>query len=403
MGCVSSKLFRKEFNQETLFANGDYANHVVSLTSSTYGVLKLDEETKKDSVIGMKKSPSHVVLPKFQRNVLEEPEIINAWELMEDLEDEIPISIPAKKSPKSQVFLRQVAEMNAISHSKFFNQIKSPKKPTKFPGKENKNRHGGLDDSAGRLEQIPKQVLKPFSLENVKKLVPTLRTPLKNTPIDSKTKCFRIDSGFSSSRRSLSPLFDPELVAFFERGLSDEEEQIKKMVSPKPKISKARNSESMLESFEKKCPQGGENAVIIYTTTLRGIRKTFEDCNSVRSVIQSHNVHMFERDISMDSGFREELRMLMGKKEVRVPVVFVKGRLIGGADEVVQMEEEGKLGILFNGIPRGLVGCEGCGGVRFVMCMDCNGRCKVLDEEQKKMVRCEECNENGLIHCPICC
>jgi glutaredoxin domain-containing cysteine-rich protein 1 len=84
--------------------------------------------------------------------------------------------------------------------------------------------------------------------------------------------------------------------------------------------------------------------------------------------------------------------------------VFVKGRLIGGADQVVKLEEEGKLEILFDGIPKGLAGgCEGCAGVRFVMCVECNGSCKVLHEEQKKMVRCGECNENGLMQCPICC
>ncbi|RZC84067.1 hypothetical protein C5167_046854 [Papaver somniferum] len=100
-----------------------------------------------------------------------------------------------------------------------------------------------------------------------------------------------------------------------------------------------------------KCPPGGENSVVIYTTTLRGIRKTFEECNVVRSVIESHDIRVIERDISMDSGYREELRLLMGKKEVRLPLVFVKGRLIGGSDEVVKLEEEGKLDTLFVDIP----------------------------------------------------
>ena len=62
----------------------------------------------------------------------------------------------------------------------------------------------------------------------------------------------------------------------------------------------------------------------------------------------------------------------MGTKDVRVPLVFVKGRLIGGVDEVVKLEEEGKLSTLFDGIPRALGGCEGCAGVRFVMCMNCS-------------------------------
>lgn len=175
-------------------------------------------------------------------------------------------------------------------------------------------------------------------------------------------------------------------------------------MSPVPRSRRPQEPGAILESFRKRCPPGGgENAVVLYTTTLRGIRKTFEDCNSVRAVIESYGVQTMERDVSMDSGFREELRVLMGQKEVRVPVVFVKGRLIGGAEEVMKLEEDGKLGSLLKGIPPAMAPCDGCGGMRFVMCMDCNGSCKVLGEDQKKMVRCAECNENGLIRCPICC
>jgi len=152
-----------------------------------------------------------------------------------------------------------------------------------------------------------------------------------------------------------------------------------------------------------KCPPEGENAVVIYTTTLRGIRKTFEDCNTARAILESNDIRVIERDISMDSGYKEELRRLMGTKEVKVPLVFVKGRLIGGADEMLKLEEEGKLGILLDGIPRAAATCDGCAGIRFVMCMDCNGSRKLLAKDGKSTVKCGECNENGLIQCPICC
>ncbi|KAF9598738.1 hypothetical protein IFM89_031406 [Coptis chinensis] len=93
----------------------------------------------------------------------------------------------------------------------------------------------------------------------------------------------------------------------------------------------------------------------------------------------------------------------MGKKEIQVPKVFIKGRLIGGVDELVKLEEEGALGVLLEGIiPRSMVVCVGCAGMRFAMCMECNGSLKILDEEQNEMVKCGECNENGLIACSIC-
>ncbi|CAM8979113.1 unnamed protein product [Rhodiola kirilowii] len=45
MGCVPSKLFQQELKQQILLNNGgNYINHVVSLTFSTYGVLNLDSD-----------------------------------------------------------------------------------------------------------------------------------------------------------------------------------------------------------------------------------------------------------------------------------------------------------------------------------------------------------------------
>ncbi|KAL3655244.1 hypothetical protein CASFOL_001030 [Castilleja foliolosa] len=370
MGCVSSKHKAKDIIK--LQKNGDnYTHHIVSLTSTTYGVLRLDKappESKPSTVKVNKTSPFR-----------EQHEIINAWELMEGLEEEIgPLFAQSRKSPKSR------------SPLKFLNQMGSPRKMKKIGGKENKARVNNI----GSQENSPKSVLKHSnnSKEGVKKPSPRLWASIKGSPKVKRCESSRIDQspvGVSSRRRSLGPLFGPEPVA------SEEEDEIKK---------KSTNPDSILESYKKKCPPGGENAIILYTTTLRGIRKTFEDCNLVRSIVESQNVQMFERDISMDSGFKEELRGLMGRKDVRVPLVFVKGRLIGGADEMVRLDEEGSLGILLRGIPKaGPTGCRGCAGIRFVMCYGCNGSCKLLGDDGKRSLKCGKCNENGLIHCPICC
>ncbi|PKI64375.1 hypothetical protein CRG98_015235 [Punica granatum] len=185
---------------------------------------------------------------------------------------------------------------------------------------------------------------------------------------------------------------------------------------------------TVLEKFEFLCPSNGENKVVLYTTTLRGVRSSFEACNSVRSAIEGLGVAVCERDVSMHSGFRDELRELMrgkGKELLVPPRVFVRGRYIGGAEEVMRIAEEGKLAELLEGLPKGKVRmiCEGCGGVRFLPCFRCNGSCKVViskgeegDEEEgdelveggrrssarNVVVRCVKCNENGLVLCPIC-
>lgn len=355
MGCASSKLAAEEIKEEKKReGNGGYSHHVVSLTSSTYGLLKLDKEggiqevdEKKKLVVQIKKPPSTPSPPR------EEPshEIINAWELMEDLEDEASAVVQSKR-------------WRIFEGRSPFKLLGSPRK-----GKENKGRLV----NGGSLENSPRTVLKDCT--NLKKPSPRLWASVKGSPT-GKVRCesLRFDS---SRRRSLGPSFDHK-----------------------------KDEDDILDSYKKKCPPGGENAVIIYTTTLRGIRKTFEECNVARSTIESQNVQMYERDISMHSAFKEELRAVMRSKEVRVPVVFVKGRLIGGADEVVKLDEEGKLGILLSGIPKAAAGgCPGCGGIRFVMCMECSGSCKVLGEEdgKKKSLKCNKCNENGLIQCPFCC
>jgi len=154
--------------------------------------------------------------------------------------------------------------------------------------------------------------------------------------------------------------------------------------------------------FEKKCPPAGEDRVVLYTTSLRGIRKTFEDCNNARFIFQSFNVEIDERDVSIHAEFRQELKEL-SEKPVPVPQAFIKGRYIGGMDMITQLHEDGTLGTLVGDLPPQLSRgeCDGCGGVRFVPCSDCSGSTKIVNEA-KEVVRCSECNENGLMRCPIC-
>lgn len=157
--------------------------------------------------------------------------------------------------------------------------------------------------------------------------------------------------------------------------------------------------------FEEKCPPGGSNSVILYTTSLRGIRKTFEDCSTIRFLLESFRISYLERDVSMHMEFREELWRIMEGKVVP-PWLFIRGRLIGGADEVVRLHEQGKLRTLLEGIPETAYNCpcHGCAGVHFIVCVSCNGSRKISsdDHSYEKPVKCLDCNENGLVQCPIC-
>lgn len=407
MGCVSSKLVKKDINQEK-----GYLNHVVSLTSSTYGALSLDNNNNitnnsnsndsSDSNVSQVSETEPETVSKPNPSPIHKDTVINinAWELMEGLEEGVPVSNIPKKSPKSAPFLRGFLASDTRSPLKFLNQFGSPKTTVKkSSGKENKVQVTNMVRGGVRrldYSYSPKGILKSATNSSPK----NSSFSVKGSPFSAKR------NSFGNERKSTDSRFEPELVETYEKELSEEEEQIKRVVFATPKTRRARkslDSITLLNVYEKNCPPGGENSVVIYTTTLRGIRKTFEDCNKVRSIIESYCVCLRERDVSMDSGFKEELKKLMGMKQVQVPVVFVKGRFIGGVDEVVKLEDEEKLGVLLEGIPKALGVCEGCGGIRFVMCRECNGSCKVLDEKMKKSVKCGYCNENGIIRCSICC
>lgn len=161
--------------------------------------------------------------------------------------------------------------------------------------------------------------------------------------------------------------------------------------------------------------------VILYFTSLRGVRKTYEDCCYVRLILKGSGVKVDERDVSMHSGFKEELRDLLGYGfKGGLPKVFVGEKYIGGVQEIKRMHEDGQLEKVFEGCERSdddsgnLNGvCEACGDIRFIPCETCSGSCKIYyeyeedDEESPEdecgFQRCPDCNENGVVRCPICC
>ncbi|PKI33267.1 uncharacterized protein At3g28850-like [Punica granatum] len=175
--------------------------------------------------------------------------------------------------------------------------------------------------------------------------------------------------------------------------------------------------------------------VVLYFTSLRGVRKTYEDCCSVRLILKGAGVRVDERDASMHSGFKEELKVLLGERfpcsgTALLPRVFLGEKYIGGVEEIRRLHEEGRLEKELEGCE--MVGdqdsngdCEACGDVRFVPCETCSGSCKIYHDELIKgggvgdecenskgghgesdqfgFQRCPDCNENGLVRCPLCC
>ncbi|KAI4370516.1 hypothetical protein MLD38_018866 [Melastoma candidum] len=179
-------------------------------------------------------------------------------------------------------------------------------------------------------------------------------------------------------------------------------------------FNRVRISTSILRALSRPPPAWSPPApsppptIVLYFTSLRIVRKTFEDCWSVRSILRGFRVPIDERDLSMDDGFREELQGMLGKgrrQPVLLPCVFIGGRFIGGAEEVVRMHETGELKQLIGsmGLPAaGSGACGACGGLRFVVCEECSGSHKVYSEKSG-FRSCTACNVSGLIRCGSCC
>ncbi|MED6106188.1 hypothetical protein PIB30_002640 [Stylosanthes scabra] len=162
--------------------------------------------------------------------------------------------------------------------------------------------------------------------------------------------------------------------------------------------------------------EGKKHWIILYTTSMRGIRKTFQDCKRIRFLLRSLLVKFDERDVSLHMEYRDELWNIFGGKVIP-PKLFIKGTCVGGADEVLALHEIGSLRNLLEGAPTLTphdhdFPCVGCNNFRFSICSKCSGSRKIStththhdhdhDDDDFFFVRCPECNENGLVKCTIC-
>ncbi|KAI4373107.1 hypothetical protein MLD38_011269 [Melastoma candidum] len=178
-------------------------------------------------------------------------------------------------------------------------------------------------------------------------------------------------------------------------------------LSPKTRYEDgAGGFKNPLLAFEGRCPPGGSNSVIFYMTSLRGIPKTYENCCSIRYILDSFGVKYYARDVSMHTAYKEELRcILSGANTVTVPPkLFIKGRYIGGTAEVMNLHGQCKLRPLLEGIPmdEGQGHCNRCKGIGFVLCSKCNGSRRIIAATAGSWTQCQVCNENGLTICPSC-
>ncbi|XP_021905262.1 uncharacterized protein At3g28850-like [Carica papaya] len=159
-----------------------------------------------------------------------EPETINAWELMEGLEDVSPFRSPTHQRSFS------------------FDVCRTPADPAK-------SEYGSASP-------------KPLWLQM------TEDDQNSNTDI---------------------PEFDPEIISTFRRSLQELPPEHPFYI-PVPDCGKKSNGIIISSDFKDK--------LIVYFTSLRGVRKTYEDCCHVRVILKSLRLRLDERDVSMHSRFK---------------------------------------------------------------------------------------------------
>ncbi|KAL6960737.1 hypothetical protein U1Q18_038501 [Sarracenia purpurea var. burkii] len=410
--------------------------HVVALTSSTLGSLRLDsvnhnlrenreivpirdddnddddedddekrnagddnflDKKNKDLSMGLieAKTWSEMISEKIPKIVPKtpirtppgEPETINTWELMEGLEDISP--------------LRPANNLRSFS-----------------------------------FHVAPNSIPPPFDLPKSEDLKPGITGEAPPMPVWVEMGD-NDESNLNSNEASIISEFDPDVLSAFRKALEElppaNPFHLKPLAGEKQQQAVADDFQPLEATDVKKVTsdfmgykitQRGKERVLLYFTSLRGVRKTYEDCCHVRVILKGTGVRVDERDVSMHSGFKLELKELLGNGFNGVaggglPRVFVGKKYIGGAEEIRRMHEDGQLEKVLEGCEKAEDGgggdgaCEACGDVRFVPCETCSGSCKIFyecdyedeegDESDYGFQRCPDCNENGIIRCPICC
>lgn len=464
--------------------------HVVALTSSTYGILKMDpvtESAQQEEYVPWKEEYPHQYPHRFRSfrkkpdrssemaaktwsevnnllvnyktqksnhtktgsNIQDEPEMINTWELMEGLEDN-----GCSPSTLSNGNGNRKSMERCLDRSFTFHSVKDVEQLVKDEPKVciwHKVTPGVkiVDENSQASSTTPNTNLKK-NFDNGNGSLNGFSSSgadSPSTPADSITKTIWTQQ--SSSDDSSLTLFDPDLISTFRKAMdeisprnsmepvsevcqgstgsnSGEDEKgnpgksfrlrsssIQARVNTFQQIIDERSTKrspiskkSSIKNAKLRAPPGGEDKVVLYFTSLRGIRKTFEDCCSVKLILRGFRVSVDERDISMHSPFRQELQDLLGKP-MPVPRLFIGGKYIGGVEEIQQLHEIGELAKYLECFPVQAHSkpCDGCGDVRFIPCQNCDGSRKIFTEEEGQglFIRCQQCNENGLIRCPVCC
>ncbi|KAK2981292.1 hypothetical protein RJ640_006993 [Escallonia rubra] len=110
-----------------------------------------------------------------------------------------------------------------------------------------------------------------------------------------------------------------------------------------------------LNSYPYLCTRGGKDDLVLYTRSSDATNSEIRNCHIIGRILSDGRLKWEERDCSQEPSFRKELESLVDMKRMEslvgrlsYPRLFVKGRDIGGANEIINLEENGKLESILN-------------------------------------------------------
>lgn len=91
------------------------------------------------------------------------------------------------------------------------------------------------------------------------------------------------------------------------------------------------------------------NKVVLYVTTMGGIPKTFNDCNTIRAALRAYRVDFVEKDLFDRPDHLREVRELLAGTSYKlpVPVLCINGKPVGDAGNLLELRDQERLAALF--------------------------------------------------------
>ncbi|KAF7116431.1 hypothetical protein RHSIM_RhsimUnG0029400 [Rhododendron simsii] len=237
---------------------------------------------------------------------VQEPEIIDVSELMRDLESE-EMEMDDEIDDKENIRPGTEAKNPSVVPIEMSRKLEAIKEFEELRNGDSKN---------NPLSEINVENFRRPDLNSCSLFDPNLLAAFEQAVMEVKAQEAERRARMRETNPENIKEEDEENRPFKARKIEENRDPLSDIQENRDPLLELEEHRDPLLDFEERCPPGGIDSVVLYTTGLRGIRKTFEDCNSIKFLLDSFRVLYSERDISMHSVFREELWMTLGGKIV---------------------------------------------------------------------------------------